>query len=195
MGLLGEIAGFLGLGEEEAEGRQDTTVRAAPRTEEAGKLWDTFMANFGKLGDVYAGQEAALGPEVDEYTGLLSKLIGGPQYKQFGVSLGGQDPIMFTPRSNIASAESQAGLGRERLATEGKYAPGWSKLAFLDYLTPLLMETEKLRYGIPSTSTTAQASGYSSAGALSDIGSIASLGANLGSAGGAKGLLSSLWGK
>jgi len=182
MGLFSSVGKFLGLGGSESSGTQTSTVRAAPRTSEAKRLWEKFMADIEKLPATYAEQEAALRPKVEEYTGLLRNLVAGggepgrDYYRQYGISLGGSSPIMFTPRSNIAAAESLAKLGGLKLGTEGQYAPGWSRQAFLDYITPILMQTEAMRYKIPSTTTTATARDWSGAQLLSDLGNLGTLG-------------------
>jgi hypothetical protein len=157
MGFMDSVGDVLGFGQDESKGKQ--VQRAGPRTEEAKKLWKNFIKNFlgaGGYQDVLEGQEEALRPATQDYTGYLDKLLYGEGVGKdvttpMQFTFGGGAPVKIYSRGQLGMLDRLADIATQKYGVQQSTLPGWSKTGYLDKLWPMLMETEGFRYNIPST--------------------------------------------
>jgi len=160
MGFMDSVGQVLGFGRDESKGEQ--VVRAGPRTSEATQLWQDFIKKFlggGGYQDILEGQEESLKPYTEDYTGYLDNLLygtgtGEDLRKPVQFSFGGNEPISIYPKGQRDMIKILSDLATQKYGAQEAALPGWSKKGYLDTLWPMLMETEGLRYSIPSTSGT-----------------------------------------
>jgi hypothetical protein len=101
-----------------------------------------------------------LQPKLEEYKGILGDLmtnqgVGAGLLDPVSFQLGEKgSPISFIPRGNRETIGLLQNLASQRLGTDINYPKNWEDLKYLDYLKPMAMDLEKMRHGIPSSTTT-----------------------------------------
>ena len=169
MGFFSSVGDVLGFGRDESKAKESSEQRAAPRTSEAQKMWDDYIDRFlGETGPGYRkmlqGQEEELEPVLRDYTGYLTDLMYGRGAGEglldpLQISFGEGAPMNIYTQGQRGMLSDLAGLATQRYGVQGSRLPGWSDIQYLTDLWPMLMQTEDLRYSIPSTYGSAQFTG------------------------------------
>lgn len=145
-------------------GMETTTIMTpqGPVTTTGGMPTGAGTGEPGRPGLLEKLQEQGewLQPKLEEYKGILGDLmtnkgVGAGLLDPVSFQMGEEgSPISFIPRGNRETIGLLQNLASQRLGTDISYPKHGPDIKYLDYLKPMAMDLEKMRYGIPSSTTT-----------------------------------------